>query len=208
MTASLVSGSHPFPRLRWLAPLWLAVYLPLYAWAYGWVNFLFLCNLGVILTAIGLWRPSRLLLSSQALAALGITTVWAIDFFGRLLTGHHPLAVTNYMWDPQYPLVTRLLSLYHLAWPVLLLYCLRRLGYDRRAWAFQAGIAGIVLVVCRLWTDPAKNVNFAFVDPLFHRSFGSAPVHLLIVWIGLAGLLYGLTHWLLRWLFGRVFRTV
>jgi len=44
-----------FPRARWVALVALLVYLPTYAMAYGLANFLFLCNLSVILTAIGLW---------------------------------------------------------------------------------------------------------------------------------------------------------
>ena len=63
------SASASFPRLRWLGVLWLVVYLPAYAQAWGAANFLFLCNIGVILTAIGLIARSRLLLSSQAVAA-------------------------------------------------------------------------------------------------------------------------------------------
>ena len=45
--------SDSLPRLRVFAVLWLLVYLPAYAVAYGVVNFVFLCNLGVILTALG-----------------------------------------------------------------------------------------------------------------------------------------------------------
>ena len=63
---------HPFPRLRWLAPAWLAVYLPSYAIAYGWTNFLFLCNVGVVVGSIGLWRGSRLWLSTGGVASIAI----------------------------------------------------------------------------------------------------------------------------------------
>ena len=46
-----MSDRHLFPRLRWLGLAWLVIYLPSYAAAYGFTNFLFLCNLGVMLTA-------------------------------------------------------------------------------------------------------------------------------------------------------------
>jgi hypothetical protein len=184
---------HPFPRLRWLAVAWLALYLPSYAHAYGLTNFLFLCNLGVLLTAVGLWRGSALLLSAQAVAAMAVCLVWWIDAGARLLVGAHVLGVTAYMWNPQYPLATRLLSLYHVAWPILLLFCLRRLGYDRRGYPLQAAFASLVLLVSRL-TDPAQNVNYAFADPIFHRSFGPAPVHLAVMLLGLVGVVYGATH--------------
>jgi hypothetical protein len=47
-----------FPRLHFLALLWLAVYLPSYTAAYGLANFVFLCNLGVVLTAVGILTRS------------------------------------------------------------------------------------------------------------------------------------------------------
>lgn len=198
----MVAHSHPLPRLRWLAPAWLAVYLPAYTVAYGLTNFLFLCNVGVILTAIGLWRGSRLLLSSQALAAFFIGGIWILDFGWRLASGAHLLGVTAYMFDPQYPLFTRLLSLYHIGWPLLLVACLARLGYDRRAWALQSAIAALVVVVCRLATRPADNINYVFTDPIWGRQLGPAPLHLALVIAALAVVIYGTTHLALSRLVG------
>ncbi|MEO7975220.1 MAG: hypothetical protein ABIU84_16690, partial [Thermoanaerobaculia bacterium] len=74
-----MAGQHHFPRLRWLGLAWLAVYLPTYAISYGFTNFLFLCNLGVILTAAALFLENRLVLSSQAVAAPVIGLAWALD---------------------------------------------------------------------------------------------------------------------------------
>ncbi len=131
-----------FPRLRWAAVAWMAVYVPAYALAYGFANFLFLCNLAVILVAIGIWTCSRLLLSSQALAVLIVSAVWMVDVASRLLTGSHLIGATEYMWEPQWPLFTRLLSLYHVMLPVLLLVVLRRIGYDRRGYLLQSAHRG------------------------------------------------------------------
>jgi len=188
-----MTETHPFPKLRWAALLWLAVYLPAYTLAYGLVNFLFLCNLGVILTALGLWLGSPLLLSSQALSAMAICAAWWIDAGSRLLTGSHPFGFTSYMWDPHYPLFTRMLSLYHVAWPLLLVYALRRTGYDRRGLPLQAAIAAAALVAGRL-ADPALNINFAHAEPFFGRSLGPAPVHLAVTFAVLVIAVYGLTH--------------
>jgi hypothetical protein len=182
------------PAVRGLAVAWLVVYLPSYAAAYGLRNFLFLCNLGVMITAVAVLAGSRLLLSSQAVAAPVIGLAWGIDAGWRVATGAHLYGGTEYMWDPQYPLFTRLLSLYHLLWPVLVVLLVRRAGYDRRGWPLQATIAASAMVVCRLATPPAENINFAFVDPLFHRAFAPAALHLAIVLAALAGVAYGLTH--------------
>ncbi|MEO8275743.1 MAG: hypothetical protein ABI639_05955 [Thermoanaerobaculia bacterium] len=192
-----MSTSPLFPRLRWFALLWLAVYLPTYTVAYGLTNFLFLCNLGVILTALAILFGNRWVLSSQAVAAPVIGLAWAIDASWRVATGHHLYGGTEYMWDPQYPLFARLLSLYHLVWPILTLILVKRTGYDRRGWRLQAAIAGGAILLARLATDPAENINFAFRDPLLGRSFAPPILHLLIVFATLAGFAYGLTHHLL-----------
>jgi hypothetical protein len=185
------------PRLRIFAVLWLLVYLPAYTVAYGVSNFVFLCNLGVILTALGLLTGSALLLSSQAVAAMVICLVWCVDAGVHLLFGWFPLGATAYLWDPQYPLFTRLLSLYHVAWPFVLLHALRRTGYDPRGYALQAGVAAAALALSR-FMDPARNVNFAFTDPFFGRAFGPGPVHLAVVYLALVGVVYAATHRLLK----------
>ena len=185
-------------RLRGFGALWLAVYLPTYASAYGFRNFLFLCNIGVILTAVGLIARSRLLLSSQAVAAPIIALAWAVDAAWKLLTGDFLYGGTAYMWDPAYPLFARLLSLYHLGWPLLLWWVLRHAGYERRGWAVQSAIAALAMVAGRLLAPAAENVNFAWTDPFFGRQFGPAPLHLLVCWALLCGIAYGATHWGLR----------
>ena len=197
MSQAASPAGTAFPRLRWLGVLWLLVYVPAYTSAYGAANFLFLCNIGVILTAIGLILDNRLLISSQAVAAPIIALVWISDAGWRLLTGDFLFGGTRYMWDEAYPLFTRLLSLYHVAWPLLLAWILHRIGYDRRGWGLQAAIAGLALVAGR-WLGPrAENINFAWQDPFLGIQFGPAPVHLLVCWLALAGIGYGATHWLL-----------
>jgi hypothetical protein len=182
-----------FPRLRWAALAGMAVYLPAYTYAYGLANFLFLCNLSVILTAIGIWTGSRLVLSSQAVGLLGVGTVWTADFLGRLLAGEHLVGGTEYMWDPRWPLGTRAMSLYHVVLPVLLVWALRRLGYDRRGWALQSAIAVLGVGLGRVF-GPAANVNHAFVDPILKRAWGGAVTHVAVVAGALVLVVYPLTH--------------
>lgn len=199
---SAAVSPHPFPALRWLAVVWLAVYLPSYSVAYGFWNFLFLCNLGIAVTAAALIAGSRLLVSSQAIAAPVIGIAWTLDVGWRLVTGDFLFGGTAYMWDPQYPLFTRLLSLYHVAWPILVVACVRRVGYDRRGWPLQTAIAAAGIVGARWLTSPAENVNFAYRDPLFGVQIGPAAVHVAVVLAVLAGIGYGLTHAILSRAFG------
>jgi hypothetical protein len=195
------AGPARFPRLGWLGALWLAVYLPVYASAYGLRNFLFLCNIGVILTAIGLIARSRWLVSSQAVAAPVIALAWLLDVGWKLVTGEFLYGATAYLWDPAFPLPARLLSLYHVAWPLLLWAVLRRIGYDPRGWPLQAAIAAAAMIAARLASPLSENINFAWADPFLGRQFGPAWLHLAICWGLLSGVAYGATHAALRRLF-------
>ena len=190
-----MSSRPAYPKLRWLALAWLLVYVPSYTLAYGVMNFLFLCNVGVLLTAIGIFRGHQLLISTQALASPIIGLVWGLDAGCRLLTGDFLFGGTEYMWDPQYPVHTRLLSLYHVFWPPLVLWCVRKNGYDRRGWPLQVAFAGLVLLMSRLVTKPVDNVNYAFTDPFWGLQLGPAPLHLALVLTALGGVVYGCTHW-------------
>jgi hypothetical protein len=181
-----------FPRWRWVALAWLLVYLPSYSLTYGAANFLFLCNIAVVLTCVGLWRGSALLLSSQALSSLLVDVVWALDFLSRLLSGRHLIGGTEYMFDARWPLFTRLLSLYHLALPGLFLAWLRRTGYDRRAYLLQSLIALLAVCAGRL-AGRERNINFAFVDPFLKRSFEPAGLHVAVIVGGLVLIVYPLT---------------
>lgn len=169
------------------------MYVPSYVFAYPLTNFIFLCNLASLLTAWALWRGGVLLLSSQAVGLPVIGAVWTIDVLSRLLTGHHLIGGTEYMWDPRFPLFTRLLSLYHVAMPVVQMAALRRTGYDRRGYPLQAAIALAAVIAGRL-CGPDANVNFAFTDPIFRRAWGGALTHVALMAGALALVVYPLVH--------------
>jgi hypothetical protein len=195
------SGPPLFPRLRWVGVGWLLVWTPTYAAMWGWRNFLQLCDLAVFLTCVGLWRGSPLLLSSQAVGSLVIDGIWGLDAGARLLTGRHLVGGTEYMFDAGRPLAVRMLSLFHLVLPPLLLWSLSRAGYDRRGWKLQAAIATAAMIGSRLLTAPGKNQNFAFRDPFFHRSWGPAPLHLAVSLAVLVAVAFLPTHLALSRLF-------
>ncbi len=199
MPATSKSGI-PFPDpIRWGALFWLAVWIPAYWRTWGPTNFVHLCDIAVILTCVGLWRGSVLLISSQAVSSLVIDLVWGLDAAWRWLAGHHLIGGTEYLFDARFPLWVRLLSLFHAALPFILLAALGRTGYDRRGWILQSWIAVLALVASRLFS-PQKNYNFAFTDPFLHRAFGPAPIHLAVTFAGLL-VVYGLTHLLLLRIF-------
>lgn len=200
--ASSASHSKSFPTwIRWAALAWLLVWIPAYWHTWGAANFLHLCDIAVVLTCLGLWSNSPLLLSSQAVSSLLIDAAWAVDAATRFLTGRHWIGGTEYLFDSSFPLWVRLLSLFHVVMPFLLLWALHRVGYDRRAWFAQSAIAIPVVVFARLAATPKTNINFVYSDPFFHRSWGPWPLHVIAVLAFLVFIVYLPTHLLLSRLF-------
>jgi hypothetical protein len=145
--------------------LWVAVWAPVYWHRYGPQNFLWLCDLGNFLIMIGLWTESAFVLSWQACSVLVVQILFTIDLVVRALFGVHPIGGTGYMFNDdgsQLPLGLRLLSLFHVITPPVLLWALRRVGYDRRGLLAQVATVWIVLPICWLgWTE-ALNLNWVW----------------------------------------------
>ena len=171
----------------------MAVWFPAYGHAWGLANFLHLCDLAVILSCIGLWTTNSLLLSSQAVSSLLVDFVWALDAAWKIVVSRHLIGGTEYLFDARVALWIRLLSLFHVFLPVLLLWVLWRTGYDPRAWRLQSVIALLAFVASR-FTDPATNINFAFRDPFWHRAWGPGPVHVAASVLFMALVVYLPTH--------------
>jgi len=193
-------GSNTFPVLRWVSLLWMAVWFPAYFHFWGWANLLHLCDVAVILSFIGIWWANPLLLSSQAVSSLAAGLFWLLDVGWRLTTGRYLIGGTDYMWDARYPLWVRLLSSFHVGLPLVLLWTVRRVGYDKRALGLQAAIAAVLLIVSR-FLSAETNMNYAYRDPVFLRAWGPDPVHLAAAFIIIVGLVYWPTHLLLSWIF-------
>ena len=182
-------------KLTWTA--WLILWAPLYGRQYGAQNFLYFCDLGNFLIAAGLWSESRFIFSWQAVGLLVFQTLYAIDLISALVCGAHTTGGTEYMFDPRIPLAVRVFGLYHLVVPGLLLWAVRRLGYDREAWKWQFLTAWIVVPVNYFWR-PQYNVNWA-------RGLGHEQ-HFMPGWLYLIGYLvvvpatvYWPTHLILKW---------
>jgi hypothetical protein len=192
--------ASPFPVLRWIALLWMVVWLPAYVRVWGWSNLLHLCDATVILSCIGVWWGSARLLSSQAVSALLPGVLWLLNLCWRMATGHFLMGGTEYMWDAQYPLWVRLLSFFHVVLPGILLWAVCKLGYDRGGLGLQAAIAAVLLVASR-FLSAGLNMNYAYRDPVFNRAWGPPPIHVGVILLGAVVLLYLPTHFILARLF-------
>jgi hypothetical protein len=194
---------YEFPMwLRCAAVIWLAIWIPAYWQTWGAANFLHLCDIAVILTCAGLLTNSTLLISSQAVGSLLVDTAWMLDAGWHLVRDRGLLGGADYLFDPSYPLWVRLLTLFHMVMPVLLLWAIGRTGYDRRGWPLQCAIALPAFVAAR-FAAPALNINYAFTDPFIHRSWGSPAAHVLISWLFMALAVYLPTHLALQTIFKR-----
>jgi len=185
-----------WPKIAWT--LWVLVWAPLYWRQYGLQNFLYFCDLGNLLLAVALWRESKLLFSWQATGLLVFQTVFTIDLAGALLSGRHIVGASQYMFDPHIPILIRLLSLFHVFTPPLLVWAIWRLGYDSRGWKLQTLTAWIVIPINFLWR-PQADVNWAR-GPFFreqHRVPGLVYLFAYLILVPL--LVYWPTHGILAW---------
>src|SRR5258705_2532391 len=76
-----------------------------------------------------------------------------VDFAAVLATGKGPLGITVYMFDSNREAFLKVLSLFHIWVPVLLLWVLWRLGYDRRSLLLQITISWVLLPLSYLLTN-------------------------------------------------------
>lgn len=151
------------PIPLWIKIGWTAfvlVWAPLYWHQYGSQNFLFYCDLGNLLITLGLWLESSLIFSWQAVGLLVFQSLYAVDLLGALVLRRHVFGGTEYMFDPAIPVLVRALGLYHIVVPPLLLWSVRRLGYDANGWKWQTVLMAVVAPINFFWR-PEYNVNFA-----------------------------------------------
>ncbi len=155
--------------VKLLVTLWGAVLVPEH-WRATPLSLLWFCNVALVLTTVGLWLESSLVVSTQAVGSVWWMLLWALDFLFHFVPGVTstpiPLGQANYMFDPRLSLFSRGLSLYHGWLPFVLLLALRRLGYDRRAVLAQTVLAWVLLVVSYQLTTgprgPAGNLNLVY----------------------------------------------
>jgi len=158
-------------------PLWLklaytafmAVMVPVYLANYGPTNFLYFCDVALIITLIAIWIESPLLVSMCAVGILASQALWVIDFVSNLV-GHPLTGLTDYMFAVDHSLFLRGLSLFHGWLPFLLVYLVWRLGYDKRGLPAWTVVAWALVLVCFFFMPPPRP------DP------GLTPVNIDYVW--------------------------
>lgn len=182
-------------KVVWTA--WVLVWAPVYWRQYGTQNFLFYCDIGNILITAALWLESPLIFSWQAVGLLIFQTLYTIDLITAFFFGRHLIGGTEYMFNPSVSLLVRLLGLYHVVVPPLLLWAVHRLGYDEAAFKWQTLTCWILVPVNFFWR-PQYNVNWA--RGLGHEQHGVPSWLYLAAYLVVVPLvIYWPTHLALRW---------
>ena len=192
-----------------MIPLWLkvsytlfiCVLVPVYWKRYGPGNFLWFSDIALFVTAAALWLESSLLASMMALSVVVLESIWIIDFLIGLIARTSVIGLSAYMFDSKIPLSIRALSLFHVVLPVLLLWLLYRLGYDRRALLAQTLLAWIVLPLSYFLTKPSDNVNWVYGMGGGTQKWMPPSLYLVLLMIAFPLVLYLPTHLLLKKLF-------
>jgi hypothetical protein len=189
--------------------VFVAVLVPCYWVTYSPWNFLYFCDIALLVTAVAIWIESPLLVSMQAVAIMLPQMLWVVDFLFQLVAGVQITGMTAYMFDSNIPLFLRALSLFHGWLPFFLLWLLSRLGYDRRAFGIQSVVAIAVLLASYIFAPApppsashpnwAVNINYVYGIDDKHAQTVMAP------WLWVAGLMavtligfYLPTHFALR----------
>lgn len=182
--------------------VWVAVWLPLYWIQYGPSVYLWFCDIANLLICVGLWRESSLIFSWQAVSVLLVQIAYTVDVLGAALFKRHFIGGTEWLFKDDLPVRIRLASLFmHLAAPPILIWGVRRLGYDRRAIWVQIATACVVLPLCRLW-DEKLNLNWVWQPFNKPQTVVSPGLYLLVCIVGYTVLIFLPTHFLLNWRFG------
>ncbi len=161
-----------------LIPLWvkipytafMAVLIPVYLYHYGPTNFLYFCDVAIVMTLLAVWIESPLLCSAGLVGIFLPQMLWVIDFFGEL-AGFPLTGLTGYMFHAHKPFYLRFLSFFHFWLPFLLIYLVWLLGYDKRGILLWTLLTWILLPVCYfllpgpgVYDNPNLPVNINYVQ--------------------------------------------
>ena len=206
-TQSLAVTQNRLPlSLKLVYTAFMAVLVPVYWANYGPTNFLYFCDMALLITLAGIWLESPLLVSMCAVGIIGSQTLWVIDFLSNLV-GLPLTGLTDYMFAADHSLFLRSLSLFHGWLPFLLVYLVWRLGYDGRGLPAWTVLAWVLILVCFFFMPPPRpnpglepvNIDYVWgfsdIAPQHWMSPGLWVVGLMVL---MPLLLFVPTHFLLR----------
>jgi hypothetical protein len=183
----------------------MAVLVPVYWRYYGPTNFLYFCDVALILTLIAIWPENALLISMCAIGIMIPQAIWVIDFLTNA-AGYSLTGMTDYMFDTNRSLFLRLLSLFHGWLPILLAYLVWKIGYDRRAFWPWTTLAWALMLVCFFLMPPPNphpgltpvNINYVWgMSDYAAQNWVPPYIWLAALLLGMPLLVFAPTHFLL-----------
>jgi hypothetical protein len=166
---------HPRFRLIGFLPLFFFIAQTVHYWRYGGLgNLAWMCNIGNLLLAIGIFFEHRELIRATAIWTIPGLAVW---FWYVWLDG-------STSWSS---------TLAHVGGIIVAMVVLQRVRMDRIAWAYAFVWYLFMQLVSRVVTSPDLNVNVVFkIQPGWERIFGSFWIFWLVMTVAVA-----LTLWLI-----------
>ncbi len=151
-----VRPTHYSHRLLGLLPLAFFIGQVIHYWRFGGLgNLLWMCNVGNLLLAIGLFLDHRELIRAAA--------IWTIP--GLVVWVRYVLLDYGFLFSS---------ALAHVGGIIVGLIALRRVGMDRTAWLYAFAWALFMQMAARLLTTPELNVNISHnIQPGWERYFTS-----------------------------------
>jgi hypothetical protein len=184
----------------------MAVLVPTYLYWYGPTNFLYFCDVSLLLTLFGIWTESALLISMCAIGILVPQIIWVIDFLAHV-AGFSLTGMTDYMFIADHSFFLRFLSGFHGWLPFLLVFLVWKVGYEQRSLLAWTILAWALLLVC-YFVMPGPQPNAGLTPVNINYVFGTSdasPQNFVLPLVWLAGLMIGLpllafipTHFVLR----------
>ncbi len=143
-------------RLLGFLPLAFFIAQVIHYWRFGGLgNLLWMCNVGNLLLAIGLFLDHRELIRAAA--------IWTIP--GLVVWVRYVLLDYGFLFSS---------TLAHVGGIIVGLIALRRVGMDRTAWLYASAWALFMQMAARLLTPPELNVNISHnIQPGWERYFTS-----------------------------------
>jgi hypothetical protein len=158
----VIAGGGRLPLwVKILYTAYVVVLVPVYLQSYGPTNFLYFCDIALLLTLAAMWTEIPLLAAAPAVGIVAPQLVWQLDFLSSA-AGYPLVGMTAYMFDANLPAFTRFLSFFHFWLPILLLWMVWRLGYDKRALPTWTIGTWLLLPFCYFvmpGPDPAADPN-------------------------------------------------
>ena len=148
--------------IKWFLIIFCSILIPIYIYHYGIINFLWFSDIGLLLTLISLVRKNPIYISVASLGFLLFELTWAASFFLELFLDISFFHLTSYMFDVNYPLYLRLLSLFHLFMPVIWFYYLNKWGYKLKSIIGFLFFYWVIVTLSYLLSSKQENINWVF----------------------------------------------